>query len=575
MNRKFCTVISLLLALCVLMTAAGCKKKNQSGVSSTDAVTSEETGSSETTAPEPEPEQTDSIDAVAEPVPEDSFGSEEPMGLGIYSSAELTLLNASAPVQNDFLGFNAVYHAFTYRSDQMDRVNTERSAKAELDAVQKSGIHIARTYFDYAMAWDVHARDWDYESDDMQAFYRWCLELKQRGIEVHLSYWSAFSQLYDQYLSYDATSNVYKEGSKPSAFYVEGDEQKTLGRFAAFIDSLFQQLRAKGCTNVTYLSLSTEPGFVYRKSDTMTAEQVAELYATEFLKYSNAVSNQLKKSGLRQNITIVGPNEGASTTPEGYMTKAVYQMDTQNAVDLYSSHSYYHGDILSDGYLYWDNDIKGKLNGFGGGKDRFIYDEYGLIGPTKEQSIQWRGTNAYFGTQLVLQQIATLNNGLRGSYIWTLADQQWPNSITTNNDAFTDGVHYHGILPNYQVSNIPHPGFYAFQLMANYVGVSGSKIYGCDTSVADGLGVYATMSVLPDGNISIAVVNTNLTAASVKINLEKAIGRTMYRHEYDPNAVYPTADAKLIPASAKLENCSDRFYDVVPALGVTVYTTIK
>ena len=83
------------------------------------------------------------------------------------------------------------------------------------------------------------------------------------------------------------------------------------------------------------------------------------------------------------------------------------------------------------------------------------------------------------------------------------------------------------------------------------------------------------MSALPDGNISIAVVNTNHTAASVKINLQKAIGRTLYRHEYDPSAVYPTADAQLIPTSAKLENCSDRFYDVVPAMGVTVYTTVK
>ncbi len=572
--------ICLMLALCLLFGAVGCNSKTTQSINSEPtASVLDDTSSEETTAdPENSEEPTTDPDEEPEYLPDTELDDTN-IPLGLYSSAEFTLKNASAPIQKDFLGFNAIYHAYTFRSDKYDRVHTERSAKAELDAVEKSGISVARTQYSYDWAWDERANKWDFESQNMQALYRWCLELKERGIQVHLNYWYAYRELFDQYLAADYTNQtadyVYQAGTKVKAFYVEGDREKTIDNFAVFIEESIKQLRAKGCTNVTYLSLSTEPGFAYFGQE-KDADRVAELYAKDFLSYSNAVHHKLTASGLRKNLTIVGPNEGAMTTPNGYMAKAVCRLDTEGAVDLYSSHSYYKTtDIINDSYYYWDEDIKLKLDGLKAGKDRFIFDEYGVLDNGYTDADNWRREKATYGTQIAIQQVATLNNGLRGSYLWTLMDQQWPNNITNNNDFFADGVHQWGLLPNYQIDNIPYPGFYAFQLMANYIGVAGAEVYACDYANAADTGLYATMVKLPDGNVGIAVVNANYAAASVKVNFEKALGKTLYRHQFDPEKVYRSADAEIIPATAKISNCKSSFIDVIPGFGIAVYTSAK
>lgn len=568
---KLKNLLCLILSLVLLISLTACveqkpqKDNPSSDISSTPTDVDDNLESDDTSS---DSDENDSEDLFIDDESADNQGP------GLYYSAEITLKNGSTPIQKDFLGFNAIYHAYTFRNDNLDRVHNDRSAKAELDAVKKSGISVARTYFDYKSAWDNHKKEWNFESEDMQAFYLWCSELQNRDIQVHLSYWSAFSELFDKYLSFDDTSNIYKEGSKPDAFYVDGDETKTLDNFATFIDNLLKTFKAKGLNNATYLSLSTEPGFVYRENDKLTADQTAEIAATEFLKYSNAVHNKLKASGMRESVTIVGPNEGAGTTPPGYMAKAVSRMDTLGAVDLYSSHNYNRpGDMLGDGYTFWNEDIKLKLDGIKGGADKYVYDEYGIILRDNNEAMTARKTNPFFGTQLALQQVASLNNGIRGSYLWTLMDQQWPNNTTVNTDGFVDGVHNHGILPNFQINNIPHPGFYAFQLMANFIGQSGAEVYDVDYSKAEYSSVYATMVKLPNGDLGIAVVNANQLAANVKLNFEKSLGVTLYRHEYDPIKVSPTADAEIIPPSAKITNAGKTFCDVVPALGLIVYTT--
>jgi hypothetical protein len=595
--NKYIKIISLLLCIAIAFSMVGCKKKQQENVSSNQSDLTESEANGDTTEEDIEDEDT-AFDDWESIYPDDDFDEEDTFdqtddedyedeeydddfGFGIYNSAEITLKNASAPIQKDFLGFNAIYHAYTFRDDSYNRVHTERSALAELEAVQKSGISVARTYYDYTLAWDGPNKSWNFESADMQALYRWCLELKARNIDVHLSYWSAFKELFDKYLTSDNKNKkdayVYAAGSKVKAFYVEGNVEKTLENFATFINATLENLYAKGCTNVKYLSLSTEPGFGYLGDGKATPEQAAELYAKDFLSYSNAVHRKLKASGLRSKVKIIGPNEGARTTPYGYMSKAVCNLDTEGAIDYYSSHSYSTADnLIGDSYAFWDEDIKLKLSGLKCGKDNYIFDEYGVFHSGYSQGANWRREQGQYGTQIALQQIATLNNGIRGSYMWTLVDQQWPDNITTNiTDYFDDGVHQWGLLPNFQINNVPYPGFYAFQLMANYLGVSGAEVYDVDYSLADSTGVYSAMVKLPDGNESVAVINMNYTAAAVKVNFEKSIGKTLYRHEFNPDEIIPTADATIIPPSAKITNCKKSFVDVLPALGLTVYTTKK
>ena len=574
MHKKHISLVSFLLAL-VLFVTAGCNGKKPEQNTSSATVDIQNPSSSDSTASEPENIDVPPDDAWEVIGSDDGYETPDDSLDMSMLEVSLTNQNASAPIQSDFLGFNAVYHAFTFRDDSnYGRSHTARSAKAELDAAQKSGINIARTVFDANSAWNMTTQSWDWESSDMKALYRWCLELKERGIDVWISYFYAFKELYPQYISYEGGTTHYAQGTKPSYFYVEGDQQKTFDRFSGFIDELVRQLFSHGCTNAKYLGLSTEPGFVFYEYENKTPEQLAQRYAEEFMGYSNAVHRKLTESKLRQNITIIGPNEGASTTPNGYMMKACYNMDREGAIDLYSCHSYNRDSKLEDDSgIFWHEDFGKKLDGFGGGPDQLIIDEGGYTNEGSYDRI--RINNPFFGTNIAMWQVTQLNYGIRSSFIWTLFDQQWPNNDATNNDSFENGVQYCGLLPNFIVSSVPRPAYYAFSTIANYLGVEGSKIYACDYGADEGVGVYMSMSELPDGNISVVVVNACIEKVKVYVNFEKAIGKTLYRHLYNPSDITPDETTHVIPAGAKISKPGTGFTDILPAYGITVYTTVS
>lgn len=575
--NNFKKALCLLLALVLLLCAAGCNsKKNSTGKKKKNS----SKGAASEISSEVSSENSTAIDDEdwEDPVDDDDDREiEDPEEEEAFLEANLKLNNASTPLQSSFLGFNAVYHAYTFRSDKYHRQHSERTAQAELDAAKKSGIHIARTYFDSQMLWDAARKKLDYDSDSMQALYSWCGELKKRDIDVLVNYWYAFREIYGEYFGADHANkkNTYLTGLKPESIYVEGDVPKTIDNFANLMVELVRQLQARGYTNARYLSLSTEPGFTaYEYNGITDPAKLAEIYAKEYLAYANVVNAKLKTAGLRNAVTIMGPNEGATTTNGGYMMKAVYNLDKEGATDLYSSHSYCNNiDILNDNFDYWDEDIKLKLQNFGGGKDKFVFDEYNY---GQGNALTWRRNNPYFGTQIALQQMAVLQNGLKSSFMWTLFDQKWPDSNSNNtSDSWENGVHCWGLLPNYIVDSQPHPGFYAFQLIANYLGQSGSKIYGCNYGSAAGQSIYCVMSETPDGSVGVALVNANADRAAVTVNFEKALGKTLYRHEFDPAVILKNESNNILPVSAKISNCKTGFEDILPAYGVTVYTTQK
>ena len=219
--NHFKKALCLLLALVLLLCAAGCnskknntgKKKKNSSKSATAEISSE-VSSEDSTAIDDEDWE--------DPVDDDDDEEIEDPEEEVFLEANLKLNNASTPLQSSFLGFNAVYHAYTFRSDKYHRQHSERTAQAELDAAKKSGIHIARTYVDSQMLWDAARKKLDYDSDSMQALYRWCGELKKRDIDVLVNYWYAFREIYGEYFGADHANkkNTYLTGLKPESIYV-------------------------------------------------------------------------------------------------------------------------------------------------------------------------------------------------------------------------------------------------------------------------------------------------------------------------------------------------------------------
>ena len=88
-------------------------------------------------------------------------------------------------VQPNFLGFNAVYHGYAGLNDQFGRIYNEELCELEADRAAELGLKVARTFYKW-YAWVAEKQVWNWESEKMQAFYRWLDRLKKRNIQVAL-----------------------------------------------------------------------------------------------------------------------------------------------------------------------------------------------------------------------------------------------------------------------------------------------------------------------------------------------------------------------------------------------------
>lgn len=191
----------------------------------------------------------------------------------------------------------------------------------------------------------------------------------------------------------------------------------------------------------------------------------------------------------------------------------------------------------------------------------FIYDEYNCVYDRNNSRIN-------HGSNIVNAAVAYMNSGCNGSMLWTLFDQQWPNCHTTNSDSFVNGDHQCGVAPLLSKSLIPHLSYYAFGLLSRYTGGWGSKVYkGVGTQ-----NLHTTMNILPDGNITLVVVNNKATSDEFVVNFDLAVNKTLYRHCFDPSAVVPNSQAILpgVDAEFKVEKT---LKDSIRPFSVTIYTS--
>ncbi len=191
----------------------------------------------------------------------------------------------------------------------------------------------------------------------------------------------------------------------------------------------------------------------------------------------------------------------------------------------------------------------------------FIFDEYNTTYSRDNSRLE-------HGANICLIAVALMNSGVSGSLLWTAIDQQWPNWHIYNDDAFYDGEHRCGTMPVLNKTLVPHTSYYAFSLLSRYTGGEGSVVY----EGVGGNNLHATMNVLPDGTVTVVVVNNKPAADDFVLTFEKELGVLLHRHLFDPNTLVPDETARMIPADKTVE-IRDRLEDAIPAYGVAVYTT--
>lgn len=173
------------------------------------------------------------------------------------------------------------------------------------------------------------------------------------------------------------------------------------------------------------------------------------------------------------------------------------------------------------------------------------------------------------GIALAEVQSAFLNSGVNCNLIWSLFDQRWPFCRWDNFDNFVDGDHRFGVMPNLKRSLKPYHAYYAFTLMAKYLGDHHSRIFEGDTNDT----VCTSCVVGSDGNYGILVVNSGNSDREVEINLSSDLNRTFYRHMFDSKKIIPEEKAEIIGIDKTFENVDKTIIDVVPANSMAIYTT--
>ena len=238
----------------------------------------------------------------------------------------LKILNTK-PIQENFMGLNAVYHGYAGISDFRGYVFNEEQCILEADRAKDLGIKIARTLYDF-WGYDEEKNEWTWNTPDFNAFCKWVERMKERNIDIALNIpWCHLGEI-------NGTSWRKKfPGADPD------DLDKSLEKFSVFAsETLHQLIEVRGFTNVKYIVYTTEP-------NNLLNESVLEKYNMStfdaWLKIGKAIHDRLVLDGRRKYVKIIGPN----ATDGNYCPEFLDYLTEKNPewLDIYSSHCYIWG----------------------------------------------------------------------------------------------------------------------------------------------------------------------------------------------------------------------------------------
>lgn len=580
MNRTFLKAIILTLCVCLSLSLTGCKKKETINTSSKDDIVSSEIDNTSSDEEIVDEEPTDTEDYSSEEdysfEDESEYDDSQEIDYFNYLFDKITVKNNDTPIENDFLGLNGVQHCYTYMRDDYGRNYTEKQAQDEFDRMKKMGIQMIRTYYDEEYAYNTKDGKWDWESENMQAVYKWMLELQKRDIKIACNTgWSIKG-------SYIKDYNFPWLGT-----FVEGDIKATVKNKANWMNESLEAFRAHGINNVEYLVLTTEPGKladydskVLLETDLEDTDKIVT-DVNAWLDFSRALHNTLVENGTRDQYKLVGPN-----TTWLYETKnnpakinPVYYFAIKKAsdiIDIYSYHTYPNiSEPLNNSVgitMDYEIMIQDRIDMAKDLGKKFWYDETNLRSGYTEDQFNYENDYPMESLHTASYLIDAMERGVQNVMWWYLFDQQWPNNIADGDDNFVNGMHRWGCAPSLMESYIPQQSYYGFSLLSRYLG-NHAKVYKTESEyeIFD-IGVQQDI----DGEWSIVITSYEIEGGYFELSFDKNIGnKKFYRHVYNFDVSYPTVEAEIIPADKIVATNGDKLIDKIPSYSMVVYTTRK
>lgn len=518
----------------------------------------------------------------------------------------VSIQNGQAPLTESFRGVSAtVYHCFTFMKDWVwGRQYTDAQAGMEMDRLQSSGIKTVRSFFSSHYAWDDTAGAWDWDSEEMQAVYKWAGMLQERDIEIGLQAGydvGAFVGKADITNTFSEAPYLYGEGAalygEETGITLSGTAeeqrlQKASYRYGEWMSRALLAFRARGYNNVTTLFTFVEP---------------APSYKEEWLVMLKGLNARLTANGIRQDYLIVGPNQTTASTDHSNYT-AKYFLDAVAAgnasvddLDVLSTHTYPSGGDRSiyEESLYYDQADKAfstymAVAENGGWSKEFWVDETFVSSASDGHKL---ANNGMAMTQFAAVTTSAMNRGISRVISWQLLDQLWvwnvPQPDNENypyvnvfspqgeidGDQFACGVHLTGTAPTLPLegykgtdaynklrSYTPRILYYGLNLLGRHLGYEGGSVYRTTTDAASGL--YVGTVERSDGKLVILVANTSGVSQNLSFEAENSLVGSMTRYTYDPASVTPTADATPIGSDLSRTIAGKTFYDTI---GVDCY----
>ena len=237
-------------------------------------------------------------------------------------------INNTLPVQEDFWGNGAVYHAYAGMPDHEGRVYNEEQCIIEAKRATDMKLKIARTFYGW-WAWEPATNTWNWENERMKPFYRWLQRMKDGGVVVALN---------TGWCSPGDINSTSWNGKSP--FTVEGDWEASLKNYGDWVSETVNQLIIKrGFDNIKFFVMFTEPT---RHSGVHEKDPFDCWYDAV-----KAAHTALVRDGRRDYVKFMGANEGTGVT--SHMLKWAAD-NADDMIDIYSSHTYQHEANIPNSY---------------------------------------------------------------------------------------------------------------------------------------------------------------------------------------------------------------------------------
>lgn len=420
-----------------------------------------------------------------------------------FADKEIVVKNNTVPIYSNFQGISStVYHATTFFPDSHGRTYTEEMAAIEMDRLVDTKVNNVRTRFSSQWMWT--ANGWKWDSEKMQAFYKWAKMLDDRNISITLNLsWSMkdFIYYYDYYKNnnhnnystnghssipevdylHGVGDDIYGEDAKvneiknyPNLNLNESEKKHfsvVAARYSEWGRQALNALKAYGVNNVEYIIPFTETGSFEDSLGDYTFSY------DEWLMLTMALHDTLKKEGIRKEYKIIGPcqsiyaNQNKKIPFVEYVYSTISGTEFEDLLDINAMHQYTRPNTRA-GYT---NTVYDPVASYSLAAENFPYyrqvlnkadvadmefwcDEYFAHA---NDARWWDGVGMQM-TQFAAGLTAGINNGVNRFLTWQMFDTLWDSDATHGtahtaegalNNEFIGGVHAVGTCPSLVKAN--------------------------------------------------------------------------------------------------------------------------